>query len=104
MATVGVTLKINVAKIDKSKLYKGTEGTYLDVTAFVDTDNQDKFGNNGMITQSVSKEEREAGTRGVILGNSKVFFQGESKQNKPKENTSSLQVESFEDLSDDIPF
>jgi len=99
MAVIGVTLKINVAKIDKSKLYKGTEGTYLDVTAFVDTDNQDKFGNNGMITQSVSKEEREAGTRGVILGNSKVFFQGESKQN-----SSPKQADSFEELKDDIPF
>jgi len=99
MAVIGVNLKINVAKIDKSKLYKGTEGTYLDVTAFVDTDNQDKFGNNGMITQSVSKEEREAGTRGVILGNSKVFFQGESKQN-----SSPKQANSFEELKDDIPF
>ena len=99
MAVIGVNLKINVAKIDKSKLYKGTEGTYLDVTAFIDTDNQDKFGNNGMLTQSVSKEEREAGTRGVILGNSKVFFQGESKQN-----SSPKQANSFEDLSDDIPF
>jgi len=99
MAVIGVNLKINVAKIDKSKLYKGTEGTYLDVTAFVDTDNQDKFGNNGMLTQSVSKEEREAGTRGVILGNSKVFFQGESKQN-----SSPKQANSFEELKDDIPF
>jgi hypothetical protein len=99
MAVIGVTLKINVAKIDKSKLYKGTEGTYLDVTAFVDTDNQDKFGNNGMITQSVSKEEREAGTRGVILGNSKVFFQGESKQG-----SSPKQAQSFDELESDVPF
>jgi|TARA_R110000824_G_scaffold385643_2_gene579950 hypothetical protein len=104
MATVGISASIDVSKIDKEKLIKGKKGTYLNITAFVDLDNKDQYDNNGMVTQSVTSEEREAGTRGVILGNTKVFFQGESKQNKPKQNTSSLQVESFEDLSDDIPF
>ena len=99
MATVGISASIDVSKIDKEKLIKGKKGTYLNITAFVDLDNKDQYDNNGMVTQSVTSEEREAGTRGVILGNTKVFFQGESKQN-----TSSLQVESFEDLSDDIPF
>tara|TARA_R110000803_G_scaffold100470_1_gene168529 strand:+ start:143 stop:457 length:315 start_codon:yes stop_codon:yes gene_type:complete len=104
MATVGISASIDVSKIDKEKLIKGKKGTYLNITAFVDLDNKDQYDNNGMVTQSVTSEEREAGTRGVILGNTKVFFQGESKQNKPKQNISPLQVESFEDLSDDIPF
>ena len=104
MAVIGISASIDVSKIDKEKLIKGKKGTYLNITAFVDIENKDQYDNNGMVTQSVTSEEREAGTRGVILGNTKVFFQGESKQNKPKQNTSSLQVESFEDLSDDIPF
>jgi len=33
-----------------------------------------------MITQSVTADERKAGTRGVILGNSRVFYTGEEKE------------------------
>jgi hypothetical protein len=99
MATVGISASIDVSKIDKEKLIKGKKGTYLNITAFVDLDNKDQYDNNGMVTQSVTSEEREAGTRGVILGNTKVFFQGESKQN-----SSPKQANSFEELKDDIPF
>jgi hypothetical protein len=67
-----ITLKIDVSKIDKSKLFKGKKGTYLDAVLFF-KEEQDKYGNNGMIVQSVSKEEREQGTKGAILGNAKVF-------------------------------
>lgn len=104
MATVGISASIDVSKIDKEKLIKGKKGTYLNITAFVDLDNKDQYDNNGMVTQSVTSEEREAGTRGVILGNTKVFFQGESKQNKQKQNISPLQREDFVDLSNDVPF
>ena len=66
-----VTLKIDVSKIDKSKLYKGQKGTYLDAVVFLD-DNPDQYGNNGMITQSVRKEERQRGVKGAILGNARI--------------------------------
>ena len=72
---IGVSLKIDVTKIEKARLVKGVKGVYLDCTAFIDTDIADQYGNNGMITQSVSKEEREQGVKGPILGNSKVFYQ-----------------------------
>ena len=98
MAVIGVSASIDVSKIDKDKLIKGKKGTYLNITAFVDTENKDQYDNNGMITQSTSQEERESGVKGAILGNTKVFYQGESKaQDKPK-------AESFEDLKDDIPW
>lgn len=71
---LGISLKIDVTKIDKARLFKGQKGTYLDITAFIDVDQEDQYGNNGMITQSVSKEERDAGTKGEILGNVKVFM------------------------------
>jgi hypothetical protein len=79
---IGVSLKIDVTKIDKEKLYKGAKGTYLDATAFIDLDNQSQYGDNGMITQSLSKEERQAGRKGEILGNTKVFFKDEPEQPK----------------------
>jgi hypothetical protein len=74
MATVGVSVRIDVTKIDKDKLYKGQKGQYLDLTTFINLDEQDKYGNNGFISQSVSKEERDAGVKTPILGNVKVFY------------------------------
>jgi len=76
---IGVSLSIDVTKIDKNRLHKGEKGQYLNCTVFIDPDNPDKFGKNGIISEDVSKEERQAGTNGTILGNAKVFWKGESK-------------------------
>ena len=100
MATVGISASIDVTKIDKTKLIDGKKGTYLNITAFVNLDEKDQYDNNGMITQSVTQEEREAGTRGAILGNTKVFFKDEGSSNT----TAPKVKESFEDLSEDVPF
>jgi len=74
MGKIAVSLKIDVSKIDKSRLFKGAKGIYLDATAFIDIDELDQYGNSGMITQDVTKEERDQGVKGNILGNSKVFW------------------------------
>ena len=71
-----INLKIDVTKIDKERLFKGKKGTYLDAVLMFDSED-DRYGNNGMIVQSVSKEEREAGTRGNILGNAKDLTRNE---------------------------
>jgi hypothetical protein len=63
-------LKIDVTKIDKSRLFTGSKGTYLDATVLI-KDAPDQYGNDGMIVQDVTKEERESGQRGEILGNAK---------------------------------
>lgn len=65
-----ITCKLDVTKIDKSKLFKGEKGTYLDIV-LIETPNG-KYG-DWMVCQSVSKEERAAGVRGAILGNGKNF-------------------------------
>jgi hypothetical protein len=70
--SIGVSFSINVSQIDKSKLIEGKKGKYLDMTCFIN-DELDTYGNRGMITQSVSKEERAAGIQGAILGNVRVF-------------------------------
>jgi len=64
--------KIDVTKISKEDLFKGEKGTYLDIAIFVN-DADDQYGNRGMIVQDISKEKREAGERGAILGNIKIF-------------------------------
>lgn len=74
MAKYGVSLKIDVSKIDKARLFKGEKGTYLDATVFIDEGEADQYGNNGMITQDVTKEERASKVPGPILGNCKVFW------------------------------
>lgn len=95
MAVLGVSLRIDVTKIDKEKLYKGAKGTYLDVTTFIDTDTPDQYGNNGMVTQSTTLQEREAGVKGAILGNNKVFMnKGAEGSSVP---TAAQDLEQFED-------
>ena len=77
---IGVSIKIDVTKIDKSRLFKGAKGNYLDLTTFIDTDNPGQYGDHGFISQSVSKEEKAAGIKTQILGNCKVFFNEGSEQ------------------------
>ena len=95
---VGINLKINVTKIEKARLFQGKQGTYLDATVFVDVDEQDKYGNNGMITQDISKEEKQQGVKGAILGNAKVFWRDDQAQQ------SAPQQEPEIDLDQQVPF
>ena len=95
---VGLSVRIDVSKIDKSKLYKGAKGVYLDMTTFVDLDNQDEYENNGFISHSQTKEEREAGAdRPKILGNVKVLWSDGETDSVPEQ----VKEDTFED---DIPF
>ncbi|MDB4437376.1 hypothetical protein N9163_00845 [bacterium] len=97
---VGISVRIDVTKIDKSRLYKGAKGTYLDLTTFVDTDQQDQYENNGFISQSLTKEEREAKAQTPILGNVKVFYtDGAAPQAKAQ-----VADMSIEEMDEDIPF
>jgi len=71
---IGVSLNLDVMKIDKARLVAGSKGTYLDATVFIEIDIKDQYGNSGMITQNVSKDEKNNGIKGNILGNCKVFW------------------------------
>jgi len=90
-----IAIKIDVTKIDKARLYQGAKGQYLDATVFLN-DEQGQYGDNGMITQSVSKEERESGVKGAILGNVKIL--GEFGDNN------SAPAPAVVEAADDIPF
>jgi hypothetical protein len=72
---------------------------YLDLTTFVDTDQQDQYENNGFISQSVTKEERDAKVQTPILGNVKVIYTDGQAAAPAKQADMSI-----EQLDEDIPF
>ena len=63
-----IEIKINVSLIDKARLYPGKQGKYL--TAVLIPTPDGKYGDY-MVVEGISKEEREAGKKGTILGNGK---------------------------------
>ena len=65
--------KINLSKIDKTKLFKGEKGIYLDLTIWLN-DKPDNYGNDMSIEQSVKQ------------GEDKIFI-GSGKYHTPKEPT-----------------
>ena len=72
-----ITAKIDVKKIDKTELYEGSKGTYLDIVMYPNTDDTgaevpDQYGNDGVIKQGLSKASREAKKKQPILGNYKI--------------------------------
>lgn len=85
MSKIGVSLKINVSQIDKMRLFKGQKGQYLDCTVFIDLAELDQYGNSGMITQDVSKDEKQQGVKGNILGNCKVFWSDNGQAPQPQQ-------------------
>jgi len=75
MGKIALGLKINLSKIDMARVFNGKEGAqYLDMTIFVNMDELDQYGNSGMITQDVTKDEKQQGVKGNILGNGNVFW------------------------------
>ena len=93
----GINIGINVKEIDKARLKSSGDKIFLNATVFFDTEQKDQFGNSGMIAQDVSKEEKDSGVKGNILGNIKVFWsdnqqastqqQNEHSGNEPEEDS-----------------
>jgi len=92
-----ITAKIDVSKIDKSALYKGKKGTYLNVTLI---EREDDFGNSHMVFQDIGKERREAGEKGPILGNGRTITHPDTKkaEQAPPKPAPQSPVEDDEDL------
>lgn len=106
---IGLSVKIDVTKIDKARLFEGKKGVYLDLTTFIDVDEKDQYGNNGFITQSTSKEEREQGIKTPILGNVMVFMQDSTPGAPPQgpadyQPTPSNPTQFVDEDPDSIPF
>lgn len=100
---IGISLRIDVSKIDKSRIYVGKKGKYLDLVSFIDTENTSEYGDNGTISQSTSQQERQDGLKLPIIGNAKIFYtDGGQSQNHPNHGQQNQQNNPVPD--DDIPF
>jgi hypothetical protein len=93
------TLNIDVKKRDKTALYAGKKGTYLNLTIHDNKDGEDEWGNMGFVTQDLGKERRLAGERGPILGNWKNIGSA-----KPAAPAAPAPVEPAQGDDDEIPF
>lgn len=109
-----ITGKIDVTKIDKTKLFKGKPGKdgkcpmYLDIALI--TTARSSFGdwrddNTHMIVQSSTKEERAAGKRGAILGNAQDRSSRRTNDQAPADPTPTDPNDHLPSTEpDDVPF
>ncbi len=97
-----IVLKIDVTKISKEDLFVGKKGgKYLDAALH---DKPNDFGDDGFVTQSVSKEKRDAGVKGPIIGNWR-HVGAKPKQATPKPSPSKPEPPENEPVTeDDVPF
>ena len=75
-----LTGSIDVTKIVKERLFKGEKGTYLNVSVWIN-DEEDKFGNIASIQQSTKKDEPK-----LFIGNLKEYKKPEDRIT-PDQNT-----------------
>lgn len=65
-----ITVKVNVSKIDKNRLFKGEKGVYLDLV-LIETPNSEY--QDFLVKQNTTKDEREKGIELPIIGGAKNF-------------------------------
>ena len=85
-----IKIQIDVNKISKDKLFKGKKGVYLNCV-LIETPNSEFA--DYMVVEETTKEERDAGNKGTILGGgSDIKFE----KKEPEELT--------QGEKDDLPF
>ena len=101
MASI-IKASIDLNKIPKDKIFIGKKGKYLPITITIN-DEVDQFGNQGPVIVQQSKEEREAKSEKVYLGNAKVVWtNGDNVDVAPRENAAAPPVQA--QPVDDLPF
>ena len=99
-----IKASINLNAIDKSKIIEGKKGKYLPITITVN-DEPDQFGNQGPVTMDQSKEEREAKTPKVYLGNVKVVWtNGTNVDTAPRDGQQAAPAPAPTQVEEDLPF
>lgn len=97
-----IKAKIDVTKIEKARLFKGEKGTYLDVV-LIETPHSE-YG-DFMIVQEITKEERQSGKKGPILGNAKFLGTHPSAAHRTQEPKQENRAPAkTEDLDESVPF
>ena len=106
MATL-ISTSINLTKIPKDKIIDGEKGKYIPLSVSLN-DELDKFGNNCSITVAQTKEERDAKTPKIYLGNGKVVWtNGNNVEVAPKDGQTTQATKEIEvtvESDDDLPF
>ena len=103
MASI-ITASINLNEIDKTKIIKGKKGQYLPISISIN-DEVDQFGNQGPVTISQSKEERDAKTPKKYLGNVKVVWtNGDNVAAAPRDGQQAQAPAKAVAQDDDLPF
>jgi len=95
---------INLTAIPKDKIIAGKKGQYLPITITFN-DEVDQFGNQGPVIVEQTKEERDAKTPKVYLGNVKIIWTNGQIEVAPRDNqqTASAAAQTF-NTEPDLPF
>ena len=97
--------KINLKKIDKSRIFEGKDGNkWIDVTLWL-SDDPDEYGNEMAIQQSTKKDESK-----IYLGNAKAWEARQENKPGPENKEGVFQKSDINDLpgndktQDGLPF
>ena len=96
-----ISLSIKTYEIEPEHIIIGKNGKILSVVLFENKDGKGKFGDDGYVVQGVTKESREAGVRGKIIGNWRYIGQA-ANGNDTKSRAAAPKAEEVDDSS--IPF
>ena len=103
MASI-IATSIDLTKIPKDKIINGKKGKYLPITITLN-DEVDQFGNQGPVSVQQSKEEREAKTEKVYLGNVKVVWSnGDNVAPAPRDSMAAQGNVVTNKVEEDLPF
>ena len=94
---------INLNEILKDKIIVGKKGKYLPISITLN-DELDQFGNQGPVIVSQTKEEREAKTPKVYLGNVKLVWTNGEVKKFDFQQQAAPQPKVEEKVEDDLPF
>jgi len=64
-----ITVKLKTNLIDKARIFRGKKHNYLDLVLIENRNGTDEFGNDGIVKQSVTAQERADGVEMPIIGN-----------------------------------
>ena len=93
-----IKISIDVTKIDKSAIYEGKKGKYLNLVIWPNRDGEDQFGNIATVKQDMGAERK--GEQTPIIGNAKPL---RKRQDAPAPAPKQTLKSEFED-ADEIPF
>ena len=88
--------KINLSKIDKTKIFEGAKGKWIDITVWF-SEEPDQYGNNLSIRQSTKKDETP-----IYLGEAKFYVPKEPKDKQGE--WQGRKKTDVEEQKDDLPF